>query len=99
MFTYVLQSIIERPSDLPGAQKLMDVMAKRGSPWIFGLEPSRVTSYLAPFHLNLTADVGNADYQARYLGPLGRKLVVSECERIAQATVVGTLIHDEMSRS
>ena len=99
VFTYVLQSIIERHSDLPGAQKLMDVMAKRGSPWIFGLEPSRVTSYLAPFHLNLTADVGNAEYQARYLGPLGRKLVVSECERIAQATVVGTLIHDGTTRS
>jgi len=40
------------------------------------------------FHLNLTADVGNAEYQARYLGPLGRKLVVSECERTVQATVL-----------
>jgi methyltransferase (TIGR00027 family) len=88
VFTYVLQSIIERRSDLPGAEKLMEVVAKRGSPWMFGLEPSRVASYLSPFHLNLIADVGNAEYQTRYLGPLGRKLVVSECERIAQATVM-----------
>jgi len=88
VFTYVLQSIIERHSDLPGAEKLLEVVAKRGSPWLFGLDPSSVASYLPPFHLNLTADVGNAEYQARYLGPLGRKLVVSECERIAQATVM-----------
>jgi methyltransferase (TIGR00027 family) len=88
VFTYVLQSIIERRSDLPGADKLMDVVAKQNAPWLFGLEPSSVSSFLKPFHLHLIADVGNADYQARYLKPLGRNLVVSECERIVQATVI-----------
>lgn len=88
VFTYVLQSIIEGHSGLPGAEKLLDVVAKRGSAWLFGLNPSSVASYLSPFHLNLIADVGNAEYQARYLEPLGRRLVVSECERIAQATVI-----------
>jgi methyltransferase (TIGR00027 family) len=88
VFTYVLKSIIERCSDIPGADKLMDMMTKRGSPWVFGLEPSSVASFLEPFHLQVMADVGNADYQARYLKPLGRSLVVSECERIVQATVV-----------
>jgi hypothetical protein len=38
-------------------------------------------------HLALAADVGNADYQERYLRPLGRHLVVSEIERIVQAVV------------
>ena len=88
VFTYVLKSIIERRSDIPGAEKLMEVVAKRGSPWLFGLEPSSVAIYLSPFHLNLTADVGNAEYQASYLKPLGRNLVVSECERVVQATVL-----------
>jgi methyltransferase (TIGR00027 family) len=88
VLTYVLKSIIERRSDLPGATKLMEMIAKRGSSWLFGLDSSSVASYLLPFHLNLIADVGNADYQARYLEPLERKLVVSECERIAQATVM-----------
>jgi O-methyltransferase involved in polyketide biosynthesis len=88
VFTYVLKSMIERHSDLPGAEKLLEVVAKRGSPWLFGLDPPSVASYLAPFHLHLRADVGNAEYQARYLEPLGRKLVVSECERIAQAAVM-----------
>jgi methyltransferase (TIGR00027 family) len=89
VFTYVLKSMIERRSDIAGADKMMDVVAKNHAAWLFGLEPSRVPSYLSPFHLQVIADVGNAEYQARYLKPLGRDLVVSECERIVQATVLG----------
>jgi methyltransferase (TIGR00027 family) len=88
IFTYVLKSVIERRSNIPGADKMMDYVAKNNYPWIFGLEPSNVPSFLKPFHLNPIADVGNADYQARYLKPLGRTLVVSEGERIVQATVI-----------
>jgi len=88
VFTYVLKSFIERRSDIPGTNKMMDMVAKRGSPWLFGLEPSSVASYLSPFHLHLIADVGDADYQTNYFEPMGRKLVVSEIERIAQATII-----------
>ena len=88
VFTYVLKSIVERHSEIPGADKLMDVVAKNNAPWLFGLEPSEVTSFLRPYHLDPTEDVGNADFQTRYLEPLGRNLSVSECERIVQATVI-----------
>jgi methyltransferase (TIGR00027 family) len=88
IFTYVLKSIIERRSNISGADKMMDYVAKNNYPWIFGLEPSNVHSFLKPFHLNPIAEVDNADYQARYLKPLGRILVVSEGERIVQATVI-----------
>ncbi len=40
------------------------------------------------FHLHLTADVGNTDHQANYFKPMGREMVVSEIERIVQATVI-----------
>jgi methyltransferase (TIGR00027 family) len=88
VFTYVLKSIVERRSAIPGADRLMDVVAKNGAAWVFGLEPSSVASFLAPYHLDLIADVGGADHQAWYLGPRGRKLVVSECERVAQSVVI-----------
>ncbi len=88
VFTYVLKSVIERRSDILGADKMMDFMVKNRAPWLFGLEPSSVASFLEPFHLRLIEDVGNADYQVRYLKPLGRKLIVSECERIVHATVI-----------
>jgi methyltransferase (TIGR00027 family) len=84
VFTYVLKSVIERRSDIPGAEHMMDIVSQQ-SPWIFGLEPSGVTDFLKPFHLSLVADVGNADYQEKYLKPIERNLVVSEVERIVQA--------------
>lgn len=88
VFTYVLQSFIERRSAIPGAENMMEMVAKRGAPWLFGLEPESLASYLSPFHLRLIADVGYAEHQARYFQPVGRSLMVSEIERIAQATVV-----------
>ena len=88
VFTYVLKSLIERRSDIPGADKMMDRVANRGSPWLFGLEPESLASLLEPFHLRLLTDVGSTDYQANYFKPMKRELVVSEMERIAQATVI-----------
>lgn len=86
-FTYVLKSVIERRSDIPDADHLMSAVA-HDSPFVFGLEPSEIAIFLAPYHLALIADVGNTDYQEKYLKPLGRSLVVSEMERIAHAKVV-----------
>jgi methyltransferase (TIGR00027 family) len=86
VFTYVLRSVIERRSNIPSADHLMDVVAKQ-SPWVFGLEPSGLADYLKPLHLGLIADVGNADYQEKFLKPIGRNLVVFEGERIVQAKV------------
>jgi methyltransferase (TIGR00027 family) len=86
VFTYVLKSIIERRSDIPEADHLMEVVAKQ-SPWVFGLEPSLIPDFLKPYHLSLIAEVGNVDYQEKYPKPVGRNLVVFEGERIVQATV------------
>lgn len=88
IFTYVLRSVIERRSTIPGARKMMDYIENNNAAWIFGLDPETIAGYLKPFHLELFADVGNSDYQATYLRPLQRNLTVSEIERIAQARVV-----------
>ncbi len=88
VFTYVLKSVIERRSGIPGTDKLMDTVGKNNAPWVFGLEPSEVSAFLKPHHLDLVMDVGGGDYQTRYLKPLGRTLSVSECERVVQAVVV-----------
>ncbi len=87
IFTYVLKSLLERRSDIPGADHLLDTVAKT-APWIFGLEPSNLPAYLKPFQLALVADVGQTDYQEKYLQPVGRNLVVFAGERIVQARVV-----------
>jgi methyltransferase (TIGR00027 family) len=86
VFTYVLKSVIERRSAIQGADRMLDVVAKQ-APWVFGLEPSNLADFLRPFHLVLTADVGEADHQEKYLKPANRNLAVFQGERIAQATV------------
>jgi len=87
IFTYVLKSIINRRSDIPDANNMLDTVAK-SAPWIFGLEPSGLPDFLKPFHLALVADVGAPSYQERYLRPLGRSLAVFAGERIALARVI-----------
>jgi O-methyltransferase involved in polyketide biosynthesis len=64
----------------------MDVVA-RSAPWLFGLEPADIATFLNPLPLALQADVGSAYYQDKYLKPLRRNLVVSEVERVVLATV------------
>ncbi len=87
LFTYVLKSIVERRSDIPDADRMMDTVAKNGAPWVFGLEPSTVQAFLEPFHLSLVSDVGNVNYQEKYLRPLRRDLKVFDGERIVQAEI------------
>lgn len=87
VFTYVLKSIIEGRSDIPGVEHLMDAVAKQ-APWAFGLEPCDVPDLLQLYHLTLLADVGRFDYQEKYLKPIERNLFVFAGERIAQATVI-----------
>jgi len=89
VFTYILKSLIERRSGIAGAESMLDRMVKQGSPWLFGLEPADLASWLQPFHLEVLADVGSTDAQANFFKPLRRELAVSEMERIAQATVCG----------
>jgi O-methyltransferase involved in polyketide biosynthesis len=60
---------------------------RKNAPWIFGLKPANIPDFLKPYHLALIADVGNADYQEKYLKPLGRNLIVFEGERIVLATM------------
>lgn len=86
VFTYVLKSIIERRSDIPNADKMMDRVVGQ-APWIFGLEPAEIQSFLAPFHLKVIEDAGSAEYRERYLKPRGRALDIFAGERIVSAVV------------
>ncbi len=87
VFTYVLKSVIERRANIPNVDKIMDRLSK-DSPWIFGLEPASIKTFLRTYHLDLIEDVGNAYYQEKYLQPLKRELAVTEGERIVQARVI-----------
>jgi methyltransferase (TIGR00027 family) len=86
-FTYVLKSIIEKRSDIPGAAEMLDWVAKNNAPWRFGVDPSSLQVFLQAFHLKMVADVGNAYYQQKFIEPIHRKMIVTEGEKIARAIV------------
>ncbi len=85
VFTYVLRSILS--DDARGKRAELRRGIDSSEPWLFGLEPAAVPSFLAGFGLRLVEDVGDADYQMRYLRPAGRRLEVDPGERTAFAVV------------
>ncbi len=87
VFTYVRRGLIDG-TDRPEWFEPFIAFAERvGSPLVFGLDPAELGSYLADRGLTLVEDIGAADYQERYLKPLGRELSVFEGERAAFARV------------
>lgn len=80
-FTYVPQEVIEGHSTRAGAETAGRFVAQRT--WVTGFDPARLATELGALGLDLVEDVGAADYQARYLVPRGRALVVFEIERAA----------------
>ena len=87
VFTYVRRGIIDG-TDCPEWFRRFKVFARRvGSPLIFGLDPDELGQYLADRGLTLVDDVGAAEYQDRYLRPIGREMNVFAGERVAFAVV------------
>jgi methyltransferase (TIGR00027 family) len=86
VFTYVLKSVIERRSDIPNADRMLDRVAAQ-APWVFGLEPAELRTYLASFHLLLVEDLGSAEYRERFFAPVGRTDPIFAGERTARAVV------------
>jgi methyltransferase (TIGR00027 family) len=86
LFTYVLKSIIEGSN--PTAEKLVRQIARQGTPWVFGFEPSEVQSFLKPFRLQVIEEAGSPYFQEHYLDPTRRSLELMDAERIVNAMVI-----------
>lgn len=85
VFTYILRRVIG--GDPWGEGELGHLLGS-SEPWRFGLEPAELPAVLGGFGLRLVEDVGDAEYQARYLNPIGRQLAVNHGERVALAAVL-----------
>jgi len=90
-FTYVPLGIIDGTARPDWFEPLLSFARRAGSPFIFGLDPSELESYLADLGLKPIEDVGAEEYQKRYLEPLGRDLSVFDGERVAFVVPVALL--------
>ena len=85
VFTYINQGIIDGSTRSELDQKVVSAAKRIGMPWIFGINPAELEQYLSVRGLKLIEDVGDVEYQVRYLNPIGRQLKVFEGERVALA--------------
>lgn len=79
LFTYVLKDAIERKTE--SAKKLMDWSEKKKYPFIFGIDPSVIASFLRNYNIEIVEDVGSKFYQEKYLKPINRNIIALEAER------------------
>jgi methyltransferase (TIGR00027 family) len=88
VFSYVLKNVIDKTSDITGADNLINYFESKDQSWVFGLDPANLTDFLKPFHLTLVEDIDASYYRENYLKPLDRNLEVSRIERIAYAKII-----------
>ena len=86
-FTYIKREIIEGSARSSIDQRIMKRVARRGMPWVFGIDGQRLGEWLNQRGFKLIDQAGGADYRARYLDPVGRQLNIYMGERIVLAEV------------
>jgi len=89
VFTDILRGLVDGTSRDETTARFLAELEAQGEPWVFGIEPAELASFLADRGLELIEDIGAADYRSRYLNPTGRRMALSEGERIAVAEVRG----------
>ena len=86
-FTYIKLEIIEGTARSNIDQRIMGRVARRGMPWIFGIDGKLLGQWLNLRGFKLIDQSGGADYRERYLDPVDRQLNIYEGERIALVEV------------
>lgn len=84
VFTYIRKDFIEG-KQMYGLKVLYDQAVVRQKFWLFGLDPASVPDFLREYAWREVEQVGNKEYQQRYLKPTNRKLLVMEVERAVHA--------------
>jgi methyltransferase (TIGR00027 family) len=87
LFTYVHRDALEAPDAFDGMERLVATLSAAGERWTFGLDPARLSAFLADRGLVLEDDCGAAEYRARCYGPEADGMRGYEFYRIAVAGV------------
>ncbi len=88
-FTYVDRAIVDGSKRSKADQQIISRVARRGMPWVFGLDPDEIAGWLERWGFKLLDHAGAAEYRARYLRPKGREATIYEGERMVLAEVTG----------
>jgi methyltransferase (TIGR00027 family) len=89
VFTYVRRDFIEG-ANMYDAAILYKRFRQRQQVWRFGLDPERVSAFVAEYGWQLVEQAGPDYYLRNYIEPTGRKLAASQLEWAAYAEKTAT---------
>ena len=88
VFTYVLKSFIDGEEIHEGAEVIYKRFCKKSNPfWMYGLDPTKIGTYLSQYSLALIENIGSDEVKERYMKLVDLDLAVFKIERIALAEV------------
>jgi methyltransferase (TIGR00027 family) len=87
-FTYIRRAILDGTARSAIDQRIMSRVEKRGMPWIFGLDPSEVETFLGQWGLKILDHADANEYRTRYVTPVGRQMDIYAGERMVLAEVL-----------
>jgi methyltransferase (TIGR00027 family) len=82
-FTYIESRIVDGSERSSDDQRIISRVARRGMPWVFGLDPHEIEDWLIRRGFKLVDQADAAEYRRRYVTPVGRELNIYEGERMA----------------
>lgn len=82
IFTYINSRILEENMAIIAHHE------KLGEPWIFGIDPDKITNYLSARGIQLINQVDASEYKKRYLYPLERQMNIFEGEFTALLRII-----------
>ena len=87
VFTYLHKDLFTDPESFGGLRHVRAVLKDSNEPWVFGIDPADIASYLAARGFALIEDLGAGEFRARYLRCWPGALHGFEFYRIAHARV------------
>jgi methyltransferase (TIGR00027 family) len=90
LFTFIDRQVLVSPETFEGAAKVFATLSAVEERWTFGLDPSRLSTYLDARGFMLDKDVGASDYRAICFGASANCMQGYEFYRIAIAHIAGS---------
>lgn len=87
VFTYVHRGAINHSGQFPDAAKIMQNVARLGEPWIYGLIPAKLPSFLHNRGLRLEQDHGANEYRRTYFGRAAESMSGYDFYHVSVASV------------
>jgi methyltransferase (TIGR00027 family) len=84
VFTYVRQDFIDGTNRY-GLEALYQGFRVKHQVWQFGMEPGKVGPFLQEFGWKEQEQMGSREFEERYVKPAGRRLPITEVERVVLA--------------